>query len=163
MTKRIILMRHAKSSWSTGESDHNRPLNKRGRGDAPRVAAAIQQFGWAPDCVVSSDSQRTRETWSLMAPIFPNVSVVRFTNRLYHAGVAAVENEIEGLEPSSNTVLFLGHNPGWEDVLTRLTGEYVSITTGNALLLEKNDSDWINALYSSKPWRICAFFRPREL
>ena len=67
MAKRLLVTRHAKSSWKSGEdSDHARPLNKRGRRDAPRVAAHLVGLGWVPEQVLSSDSQRTRETLGLM-------------------------------------------------------------------------------------------------
>ena len=59
MTRRLILMRHAKSDWGTGDDDHDRPLNARGRGDAPRVGEALRELGWVPDLVVLSDSART--------------------------------------------------------------------------------------------------------
>ncbi len=69
MTMRLIIMRHAKSDWNSGAaSDHARPLNKRGRRDAPRVANRLGELGWQPDYVISSDSRRTRETLELMLP-----------------------------------------------------------------------------------------------
>ncbi len=65
MTRRLIVMRHAKSSWKhAGLTDHQRPLNKRGRKDAPRVARALIERGWTPRRVLSSDAARTRETWA---------------------------------------------------------------------------------------------------
>ena len=56
----LLVMRHAKSSWSTGVTDHERPLNARGRADAPRMAAALRELGWIPDHVLCSDAERTR-------------------------------------------------------------------------------------------------------
>jgi phosphohistidine phosphatase len=67
MGKRLIIMRHAKSSWTSGAStDHQRPLNKRGRHAAPRIGARLRDIGWIPDMVIASDSERTRETWQRM-------------------------------------------------------------------------------------------------
>ena len=55
MARRLIVMRHAKSSWKNPKlRDHQRPLNKRGRRDAPRVARALRKAGWVPDAVLSS-------------------------------------------------------------------------------------------------------------
>ena len=58
--RRLILMRHAKSSWKQpGLTDHDRPLNGRGRQDAPAMADALVARGWLPDAVVSSTAART--------------------------------------------------------------------------------------------------------
>src|SRR5690606_1322492 len=89
--KRLVLMRHAKSSWSDPTlEDHARPLNKRGKRDAPWAAERLVSLGFAPDVVLSSDSRRTRQTWKRMAPILPPADVT-FTHALYHAGTDAVE------------------------------------------------------------------------
>ena len=64
MKRRLIVMRHAKSSWKDpGQTDHERPLNGRGRRSAPLVAARLAELGWAPTRVHSSDAARTVETW----------------------------------------------------------------------------------------------------
>jgi hypothetical protein len=76
MQRRLMIMRHAKSAWSSDvASDHERPLNKRGRRDAPRVGKRLAKLGWVPEFVVSSDSRRTRETWERMQRRFPEVRV----------------------------------------------------------------------------------------
>jgi len=67
MQRRLMLMRHAKSAWqSQAPSDHERPLNERGRRNAPRVGKRLAELGWVPDHVIGSDSRRTRETWERM-------------------------------------------------------------------------------------------------
>ena len=59
--KTLLVLRHAKSSWKQAElSDHERPLNKRGRRDAPRVAAFIHDSGLGPDLILSSTAVRAR-------------------------------------------------------------------------------------------------------
>ncbi|MBK6580418.1 MAG: histidine phosphatase family protein [Sandaracinaceae bacterium] len=63
--RRLLLTRHAKSDWSTeAPDDHARPLNKRGRRDAPRVGALVQSLGWRPELVLCSSAQRALETLS---------------------------------------------------------------------------------------------------
>ena len=62
----LILMRHAKSSWTADLADHERPLNKRGAKDAPRIAAYLEKRGWLPELVLCSDAVRTRATLVLM-------------------------------------------------------------------------------------------------
>ena len=62
---RLIIMRHAKSSWTDSNlNDHDRPLNPRGRKDAPRIYQALMEMDWLPDTVFLSSSKRTTETLS---------------------------------------------------------------------------------------------------
>ena len=76
MHTRLIVMRHAKSSWSNaGLDDHDRPLNKRGRKDAPRIALELQNRDWIPDRIRVSSSKRTMETLELMEAISRNSTI----------------------------------------------------------------------------------------
>jgi len=154
-------MRHAKSSWKTdAPTDWHRPLNKRGRRDAPRVAAALAARGWAPEAVVASDSARTRETWARMADAFPDTRVA-FEAGLYHGDLRAIQGAAASWDAGWGCVLTLGHNPGWEDALAALCGVEEVMTTGNAALLVGAGATWAEAL--AGPWRLEALIRPREL
>ena len=65
--KKLLLLRHAKSSWGAADlTDFERPLNERGRRDAPLVGEFIREQGLRPDLVISSPAQRTRETIALV-------------------------------------------------------------------------------------------------
>lgn len=155
-------MRHAKSSWDSGApTDHQRPLNGRGRRDAPRVARELEQLGWVPDFVSSSDSQRTRETWAGMAPSLGEDIEVRFSHGLYHAGLGDLQGEAASWPESATTILTLGHNPGWQQALGTLSGQWHEMTTANAALLVGQGSTWADAL--EKDWDLEALLRPREL
>ena len=95
MTRRLIVMRHAKSSWnSPAHSDHERPLNGRGRRDAPKIGAALVERGWTPELVLSSDAQRTRETFAGMSEFFPSAVEARYLTSFYHAGLGAAQGEL---------------------------------------------------------------------
>ncbi|MEL7115288.1 MAG: histidine phosphatase family protein [Pseudomonadota bacterium] len=110
MTLRLILMRHAKSSWGDpGLEDHARPLNGRGRRSARAIGEWLAAQDLAPTTVISSDSQRTRETWSEMAPSLGRPDV-QFTPALYHANPADMLGALQAAH--GQTVLLLGHNPG---------------------------------------------------
>src|SRR5687768_742718 len=127
--KRLLIMRHAKSSWSDDSlSDHDRPLNERGLRDAPRMGQRIAELGWSPNVVVSSDSERTRQTWALMASSFPGIDA-RFTRHLYMAGIDEIRDELETIDPSIETAMVLGHNPGFEEAVAALCGDDVTLTT----------------------------------
>ena len=105
--KRLILMRHAKSSWDDPAlDDHARPLNGRGRVSARVVGDWMRARGYIPDQTLSSDSRRTRETFAgLKIPCD-----TQFLNRLYHAGPGDLLHLLR--QADGDCVLVLGHNPG---------------------------------------------------
>jgi len=162
MGKRLIIMRHAKSSWTSGAAtDHLRPLNKRGRRDAPRVGTRLQHLGWLPELVISSDSERARETWQRVKAQFPHSVEERFSHTFYHGGLSAIKSECSRLTEDISTLLVLGHNPGWEDAVSGLCGQWVRMTTANAALLQSDADDWAQAIEAK--WELVEVLRPKEL
>ena len=110
--RRLMLARHAKSSWGDPSlRDHDRPLNARGRRSAPLVGAELAELGCIPDVVYSSTSERTRETWRLMAPAFGPDTRVEFLRDLYLASPRMVLTTVAAAPPDARTVMVLGHNP----------------------------------------------------
>ena len=162
MQRRLMLMRHAKSAWqSQAPTDHERPLNKRGRRDAPRVGERLVELGWMPDQVVGSDSRRTQETWEQMQKHFPEARV-HFTRALYAGGPTELRSEVARLSAAVRTVLVLGHNPGWENAVKALSGREVRMTTANVVLLEGKGATWGEALQRGR-WSVVGVVRPKEL
>ena len=162
MTRRLIVMRHAKSSWnSPAHSDHERPLNGRGRRDAPRIGAALVERGWTPELVLSSDAQRTRETFAGMSEVFPSAVEARYLPSFYHAGLGAAQGELPAVPDQVACLLVLGHNPGWEDLVDWLAGEDIVMKTANAALLSLDLESWSDALQPGK-WKLEDVIRPRE-
>lgn len=107
MTLRLILMRHAKSSWDIPAlDDHARPLNARGDKSARALGDWLRQKSYLPDTALSSDSARTRATMAGLALDCP----VRFTPRLYHADPMTMLMELR--RSTGQSVLMIGHNPG---------------------------------------------------
>ncbi len=166
MNRRLIVMRHAKSSWSDSSlSDHERPLNDRGRREAPEVARRLIELDWVPEIIVSSDATRTRETWKRMKPVFADADHTppfHKTAELYLAGMDEAADALGELDDATRSVLLLGHNPGWEEVVAYLSGVSVTMTTANAVLLEGSGETWQDALERGS-WKIIEVIRPREL
>lgn len=157
-------MRHAKSSWKDSTlGDHERPLNKRGRRDAPRVGARLTELGWVPERVISSTSQRTRETWAGLETTLEPTPEVTFRRELYLAGRGSVKEVLEELPAAVTSVLVLGHNYGWEEVVEWLCGDEVRLTTANAALLSAEGDDWAEALAIAPSWTLHQVIRPKEL
>ena len=162
--KRLIVLRHAKSSWKSGApDDHARPLNKRGRRDAPRVAARLAELGWTPERVISSDAKRTRQTWARMEDALGEAAEVVFTRELYMAGVNEVREALAALPDEVATAMVIGHNPGWEEVVAWLCGEETRMTTANAALLVGEGESWEEALGAPGTWELERVVRPKEL
>lgn len=159
--RRLVVMRHAKSAWDTDQPDQHRPLNKRGRRDAARMGQALRALGWLPEFVLSSDSRRTTETWDRMSQAIDLDIPVRFTRALYLAGLGDLQVEAGSVPGHIRTVLALGHNPGWEVAASRLTNTAITMTTGNAVLIEFDDWPWGEVLETQG--RLMGVLRPKEI
>lgn len=122
--RKLLLQRHAKSSWADPElDDHARPLNARGIRDAPRVARAIAAAGLVPDAVLCSDAVRTRATLALMLSAWPDAKpAITFDPALYLGEPAAILEAIGRVPASAATVMVIGHNPGLHALALSLTG-----------------------------------------
>jgi phosphohistidine phosphatase len=163
MQRRLIIMRHAKSSWKKEEpNDHERPLSSRGRRDAPRVAKELGRRGWIPELVLSSDAARAKETWRRMADAFDEVET-RLVPQLYLGGIDAVRDALRGVPATTATVMVVGHNPGWEEMVTQLTSVQVHLTTANAALVCVDAPSWPQAVAMVGAWSLERLVRPKEL
>jgi phosphohistidine phosphatase len=119
--RRLVLLRHAKSDWPD-VPDHDRPLAKRGRKDAPRIGRWLRTHGYVPDIVICSTALRTRQTWDLVAPELNGSAQVRFEPRAYAASVLTLLYLCRELPASCDAALLIGHNPGIEELAASLGG-----------------------------------------
>jgi phosphohistidine phosphatase len=132
--KRLILVRHAKSSWSEpGMADFDRPLNKRGEAAAPFMAAQ-----WLPKLsgqllLVSSSAARAKATAQYFSEAlrvhFGEEFPIQLIPALYHATPLEIVRCVCALDEQVNEVLLFGHNPGISEAVTYLTGEPCSMPT----------------------------------
>jgi phosphohistidine phosphatase len=123
MNKTITLIRHAKSSWSDlSLSDFDRPLNKRGVRDAPRIATALSEQGISFDKVLCSAAQRARQTLALLKQHLDiNEAIIEYQHELYGASADRLLSCIAQQPESVQHIALLGHNPGVEDLADRLS------------------------------------------
>ncbi|TNF20985.1 MAG: histidine phosphatase family protein [Rhodobacteraceae bacterium] len=162
MGKKLILMRHAKSSWDDPrQEDHARPLNPRGRRSARAMGDWLRRMGHVPDAVLSSDAQRTRETAALLG----FEAVPQFTDRLYHAGASRMLEVLRGA--SGDCVLMIGHNPGIADFAGRIVAaapahpRFFDYPTCATLVAEVPQAEWDAVCFGSA--RVLEFAVPREV
>jgi len=110
----LYLVRHAKSSWAeAGLPDHERPLNDRGREDAPRMFARLSRRPMAPQLIIASDALRTVETAKLLRSALKiDKDRLRFDSGLYHAGPERIVSIAQQLPSDVEAAAIVGHNPG---------------------------------------------------
>lgn len=118
--KRLLLLRHAKSAWPEGVADHDRPLAARGRRDAPRMGAYLASAGLQPDFALVSSARRTQETWALVAPALHGSCPFLTVPSIYEAEPPAILAAIRNAPEASETLLVIGHNPGFENLAALL-------------------------------------------
>ena len=120
--KKIILLRHAKSSWKQLDlADHDRPLNKRGRAAAPVIGAWMIQNGHVPQVILCSTSVRTRETLDRLGLPLEEVEV-HYSEDLYLASPDEMLSALQGVLEAYNSAMIIAHQPGlsaFADALTR--------------------------------------------
>ena len=122
--KTIFLLRHAKSSWADDSlSDHDRPLNSRGRGAAPRVGAHMQAAGYLPDLVLCSTATRTRQTLDAILSELEVDPAIEFQEDLYLAGPGEMLDMVRSVPDTVESVLLVSHNPGTGMLADGLSGE----------------------------------------
>jgi phosphohistidine phosphatase len=141
----LLLMRHAKSSWDdTGLRDFDRPLAKRGKRDAPRMGRALLALDSGADFVISSPAARARETVESVIREAGFTAPLQFVDSIYDASVAQLMRTVRGLPDEHKRVLMVGHNPGFEDLLARLTGDRGRMPTGAIACIEFHADRWQN-------------------
>lgn len=145
--RRLILMRHAKSSWSDpGQRDLDRPLNKRGRRGAAAIGGWLHRNGYRPDLALVSSARRAQETWAgVVAEAGP--AETTYVPELYHAGPEAM---LEVLQRAGEAacVLILGHQPGIGAFAGRLLAtppddpDFAKYPTGATAVIGFERPDW---------------------
>lgn len=132
----LVLLRHAKSDWSTGQGDLHRPLAGRGRRQAPETGRWLAAHGPALDLAVVSPATRARSTWKLVAAELSRVPTTHVDDRVYAASRDELLDVVTDLPEDTGTVVLVGHNPGFEELVEHLTGEAVPLPTSAIALVD---------------------------
>ena len=161
---RLILMRHAKSAWSHLDlSDHDRPLNNRGKASAAALGDWLRVKSYLPDQVLSSTAARTGQT--LLGLGLTNAPQIQFVGALYHA---EARDMLEVLHLAKDPcVLMIGHNPGICEMAHRLVDDtplhdrFHDYPTGATLVCEFDVDSWAEIDWFQGT--VVDFVIPREL
>jgi phosphohistidine phosphatase len=125
--KTLYLARHAKSDWKTiGQNDYDRPLNKRGREDAPVMAKRLIERNSIPEYIKSSSAVRTTQTSNLFLNefVFPSSSLELIDN-LYLADYDTIQDEIWKTADSISSLMIVAHNPGIEYAISHFINQMI--------------------------------------
>lgn len=166
MLKQLLIMRHAKSSWGNAQlTDFQRPLNPRGLRTTPRMAEFIQTKGLTPDRIVSSTANRARMTAELFLKncVGMDSSQLSLTDDFYHAPASVYLDFLRGFsEPDIATLMLVGHNPGLEDLVEQLSGNWETMPTAAIAFFELKTETWSE--FSETDDEItCQIWRPKEV
>ncbi|TFC51658.1 histidine phosphatase family protein [Cryobacterium sp. TMT1-21] len=130
MTERtLILLRHAKSDWSGPGSDVDRPLAGRGLHQAPSAGRWLADNVGDLDLAVVSPATRARSTWELASAELDTTPETRIDDRVYAASAGELLAVVRDLPDDVESVVLVGHNPGFEGLVSLLTGEFVPMKT----------------------------------
>ncbi len=161
--KTLLMLRHAKSSWDNmALSDYERPLNKRGKRDAPRMGSFIQDKGLVPDLIVTSSAERALATAEAVALACGYDQELKLTRRLYHATADNCIDVLNDTCDTCDTVMIVGHNPTLEDLLEDLTGEWERMTTASLAEISLPIESWRD-LIDDTPGKLENLWRPKQI
>jgi len=161
--KTLLVLRHAKSSWDDPAlGDHERPLNKRGRRDAPRMGALVREYGLMPDIVISSDAVRARLTAEAVAAAARYAGEILLDPHLYMACPADILSLLPTVRENAESVMVVGHNPGLEKLVEQLTGERQDLPTAALAQIRLPVDQWRDLKRSTRG-TLVGLWRPEEL
>ena len=161
--KILLVLRHAKSSWKNANlADFERPLNKRGKNDAPRMGELLRREGIVPDLIISSSAKRALATAEAVALACGYDSEIQATRQLYHAWPDDYIEVINSVSNECDRVMVVGHNPGMESLVEELTGEWIRMPTATLVQISLRISQW-SELNLEPTNELVNSWRPKEL
>ena len=171
MSKRLILLRHAKSAWEDQDiADFDRPLSARGRKAAPVIGAHLARAGYVPDLVLCSSARRALETLDLVIAGWQRQPTVRKQKSLYLAMPREMLKRVQTAGEEAGTVMLVGHNPGIADLANWLCHEGDATArgalarkfpTGAVAVIDFDVDDWREV--DADTGKLVEFVTPRQI
>ena len=160
--KTLLLLRHAKSDWDDpGLLDFDRPLATRGRQDAPTIGKALKKRKPLPDLIIASPAVRARETIKAVIEAAKLDIQPQFDESIYGASSDELLALVRRLPKTSSCVLLVGHNPGFEELVGRLTGAYEPMPTAALACIEFQVDHWEDV--QDKAGQLAWLLTPKQL
>jgi len=161
--RKLLLMRHAKSSWKDSFlSDHERPLNKRGNRDAPRMGNLLMDREFIPDIILCSTANRARSTVERLLETCDISGDINYLDDLYHADYATYLDFLSGLPDEIFLAMIVGHNPEMNQFLDVVCGVYDHMPTAAIAMIEFPCAVWED-IHESAEGKLVDIWKPREI
>ena len=162
--KTLTLVRHAKSSWKDASlRDRERPLNKRGERDAPKMGQRIEAAGIRPSLIVSSPAERAWVTAKIVADAigYP-VEFLQREEELYLASLDDLLDVVAAQDPGFNNLMVVGHNPGLTEFANYLSpGVTNNVPTAGVVSVGFEADDW--QLYERPTIELLLYDYPKKI
>lgn len=141
--KQLLLVRHGKSDWGTAaQTDFERPLNKRGKENAPEMADRLLKRGFKFDLMVSSPAKRALTTAKYFAEAYKTEDI-QLEESIYEANTTALLKVVNAFDEDADTVIMFGHNPGFTDFANELSDANIyNIPTAGMVLISFPFESW---------------------
>lgn len=163
MSKILLVMRHAKSSWTDETlSDHDRPLNPRGLRDAPRMAAWLDAQDSVPDLILCSTALRAHTTAQILERESSFSGPLLTYKKLYLGEPNAYLRLLAQLNDDVETGMVVGHNPGLEGLIQKICGVWEPMPTGAIAKIDLKIDRWLTAA-SVTDGELIGLWRPKEV
>jgi len=159
--KRLLILRHAKSSWADSDlSDFDRPLNERGMKAAPFMGSLIAQRGLLPDAIVSSPAKRAKQTATLFRDNSGADLTLTFDDRIYEASPNTLRKVVSETTDELASIMIVGHNPGIEGFIRHLTGNTESMPTAAIAVIDLEIDSWTDI--ANESGILVTLIKPKE-
>lgn len=159
--KKIVFVRHAKSSWEYEVNDIDRPLRKRGISDAGLVSIEFTNLGLVPEIVFSSTAKRALETCNIF---MDNMSIsfekVGIHDQLYDFGGQKVISFIKSIDNNYNNIMIFGHNHALTSIVNAYGNKYIDNFPTSGLVVIEFDIEYWNDLQQGQTLQMIF---PRDL
>jgi len=141
--KTVLLMRHAKSSWKHEDlKDIDRPLNKRGKRDAPKMGEKLAKKKKTPQLILCSNAKRARQTAKAVAKASGYDGKIKRYSELYLAEPQAYIDALRQTPDELDSAMVIGHNPGLESLLQQLSGRVETLSTSAIAFVDLPIDSW---------------------
>ena len=161
MRHTLVLMRHAKSSWSHQVADHDRSLHERGRQAATMMARRIDAAGLQPDLILSSTARRAHETAELVKDSLPSTPTLELMKSLYLPSPEDVREAIACLPDENRCIMVVAHNPGVTESVFEFTRQHEHMPTAAVAVIDFDADSWSDLLVNASGALRCVM-RPKD-
>lgn len=159
--KKLYIIRHAKSSWSDMSLDDlDRPLNKRGKKNAPFMGRLLKEKGVKPDIIISSPALRAKKTAMAIASEVPYEKEIEYDEKIYESDADMLKSIIKNISDDSSTLFLVGHNPALNQLAYELVGFSDNIVTSGILEIEFDCDRWCEI--DAKNSKLISFEYPKK-